>query len=316
MAQERTQLNTRAEKSAATRSSRPASRRPKRVVLILNRKARNGAKAARFIRALERRGHTIEVIEPANLAEGLAAVRKHGKGTARIVVGGGDGTISGLLPALIKLDKPFGILPLGTANDFARSLGIPTMPAGAADTIANGKPRKVDVGFLGKRPFMNVAHLGLGANVAKAHKGIAKKLLGIAAYPFRFAEAYQKTRPIRVRIVADGKTHEVTCVELAVGTGKFYGSGLRLAHNATLNDGVLRLRAIAPRDAAGWAKLYPALVSGRFRGTDGTLSLEAKKFYIEPRSKRVANVDGEIDGSFPATVSVRSGAMRVLAPRG
>ncbi len=315
MAQESTQLNTRGAKGAGAKSSRGKPRQRKRIVLILNRKARNGAKATRFVRALERRGHEIDVIEPTSVADGLAAVRKHDKGAARIVIGGGDGTISGLLPALIDLGKPFGILPLGTANDFARSLGIPTMPAGAAEALTSGRARKVDIGFFGKRPFLNVAHLGLGANVAKAHKGIAKKLLGVAAYPFRFAEAYQKTRPMRVRIVADGKEHEVVCVELAVGPGKFYGSGLRLAHNATLRDGVLRLRAIAPRDAAGWAKLYPALVSGRFRGTDGTLSLEAKTFRIAPPGKRIANVDGEIDGRFPATVTVRPGAIRVLVPR-
>lgn len=315
MAQERTQLNTRVKQSAAAKSGPAAKPSRKHVVLILNRKARNGAKAARFIRALQRRGHEVEVVEPASVAEGLAAIRKRRGGRQRIVVGGGDGTISGLLPALIDLGKPFGVLPLGTANDFARSLGIPTMPAGAAETLTSGRARKVDIGFFGKRPFVNVAHLGLGANVAKAHKGIAKKLLGVAAYPFRFAEAYQKTRPMRVRIVADGKAHEVVCVELAVGPGKFYGSGLRLAHNATLQDGVLRLRAIAPRDAAGWAKLYPALVSGRFQGTDGTLSLEAKTFRIAPPGKRIANVDGEIDGRFPATITVRPGAIRVLVPR-
>jgi len=299
-----------------SKSASGKSGRRKRVALVLNRKARGGAKAARFIRALERRGHVVQVIEPASVAEGLAAVRKHGKGAARIVVGGGDGTISGLLPALIKLDKPFGILPLGTANDFARSLGIPTMPAGAADAITNGKPRKVDVGFLDKRPFMNVAHLGIGANVAKAHKGLAKKLLGIAAYPLRFAEAYQKTRPIRVRIIADGETHEVTCSELAVGAGKYFGSGLCLDRDATLNDGVLRLHAIAPRTPAGWAKLLPALVGGRLAGTEGTLSLEAVRFVIKPGRKLRANVDGEIDGSFPATITVRPAAMRVLVPRG
>jgi YegS/Rv2252/BmrU family lipid kinase len=316
MAQERTQLNPRAQQTATATSARRAPGGRKRIALILNRKARGSAKAARFIRALERRGHAVEVIESASVTEGLAAVRARRDGRQLIVVGGGDGTISGLLPAFLQLDRPFGILPLGTANDFARSLGIPTMPAGAAETIAIGRARKVDIGLFGKRPFMNVAHLGLGANVAKAHKGLAKRVLGIAAYPFRFAEAYRKTKPMHVRIVADGKEHRVTCVELAVGPGKLYGSGLRLAHNATLNDGVLRLRAIAPRDAAGWARLYPALVSGRFRGADRTLSLEARGFVITPSRKRIANIDGEIDGSFPATVTVRPGAIRVLVPRG
>jgi YegS/Rv2252/BmrU family lipid kinase len=316
MAQERTQLNMRVQQSRTGKSSRRAPGGRRRIALVLNRKARGSAKADRFISALERRGHEVEVIEPETVAKGLAAIRKRRGGGQLIVVGGGDGTISGLLPALIKLNKPFGILPLGTANDFARSLGIPTAEGAAAEVISSGRARKVDIGFLGKRPFMNVAHLGLGANVAKAHKGLAKKLLGIAGYPLRVAEAYQKTRPIRVRIEADNsKAHEITCTELAVGPGKYFGSGLCLDRDATLNDGVLRLHAMAPRSAAGWAKLLPALASGRLAGAEGTLSLVAKKFVIEPRRKRVANVDGEIDGSFPATVTVRPGAVRVLVPR-
>jgi YegS/Rv2252/BmrU family lipid kinase len=315
MAQERTQLNMRKKQSRTHDPDRPMARGRKRVALVLNRRARGSGRAARFIKELEGRGHEVEVIEPANAAEGVAAIRKRRVSGQLIVIGGGDGTISGLLPALVKLDRPFGILPLGTANDFARSLGLPTAPVRAAETISTGRARKVDIGFLGKRPFMNVAHLGLGANVAKAHKGVVKKLLGIAAYPLRVAEAYQKTRPVQVRIEADGDVHELTCTELAVGPGKYFGSGLCLDRNATLNDGVLRLHAITPRNAAGWAKLLAAFASGRVSETEDTLSLVAKKFVISPRRRRIANVDGELDGSFPATVTVRRSALRVLVPR-
>ena len=79
----------------------------------------------------------------------------------RIVIGGGDGTISSALPELLALGKPLAVLPLGTANDFAATIGLPADPLEAADVALHGRPHAIDVGLANDRPFLNVASVGV-----------------------------------------------------------------------------------------------------------------------------------------------------------
>src|SRR5512143_1320225 len=101
---------------------------------------------------------------------------RHGPTADRIVIGGGDGTISNALPELLQLDKPLAVLPLGTANDFARSLGLPQAGLAAARVALQGRAHQVDVGLVNGRPFLNVASVGIAAKISHAQ---SKELKGI-----------------------------------------------------------------------------------------------------------------------------------------
>ena len=94
---------------------------------------------------------------PSDLEELL---KEHGPAANRIAIGGGDGTISEALPQLLRLGKPVGVLPLGTANDFARTLELPSDPVQALQTAVSGRERKIDVGLVNGYPYVNVASVG------------------------------------------------------------------------------------------------------------------------------------------------------------
>jgi YegS/Rv2252/BmrU family lipid kinase len=299
------------------RQRRPAGtgRPSRRAIRIVNPKARGAAAMLdAALEVLAGAGLKVTVATARTPAEAEKALAAEGKAAGIVIVGGGDGTLSHLAGALLRLGKPVGVLPLGTANDFARGLGLPTDIVEAARVIAAGHLQAVDVGFLDGQPFLNVAHIGLGANVARRHKGRLKRLLGVAAYPLHWIAAYRATRPVKVSIHTEEESREIVCAQLAVGPGRHYGSGLTLAEDAHPGDGLLRLYAVEPRSAAGWATLIPALKRGSVGAAAGTLALTGTRFRIEPRRKLKVNVDGDLDGTFPATITIRPGALKVFAP--
>ncbi|HBM13383.1 MAG TPA: lipid kinase, partial [Rhodospirillaceae bacterium] len=112
--------------------------------------------AEAFIEALEQAGIDVTTHWMTSCEQALDDIAKLPE-TDAILVGGGDGTISGLLPALLERRETIGILPLGTANDFARGVGIPTTPQAAAKIISEGHRLAVDTGLIADRPFLNVA---------------------------------------------------------------------------------------------------------------------------------------------------------------
>ena len=102
-------------------------------------------------------------------------LREHGPSVDRIVIGGGDGTLSKALPALLELNKPVAVLPLGTANDFARMLGLSVDPLEAAETALGGREHRIDVGLANEQPYLNVASVGVASQVIKAQSKELKR---------------------------------------------------------------------------------------------------------------------------------------------
>ena len=142
----------------------PDAPQPRRALLVFNENSRQGGEASdAAVAVLERGGIQLqrETCEgPNQLA---AAIRKIAKSVNLVVLGGGDGTLNSAAHALMETDLPLGILPLGTANDLARTLRIPSDPAAAAEIIVAGHSRWIDLGEVNGKPFFNVASLGLSA---------------------------------------------------------------------------------------------------------------------------------------------------------
>src|SRR3546814_1375957 len=163
-------------------------------------------------------------------------------GDAVVILGGGDGTMNAAAPALRVLGRPFGLLPLGTANDLARSLGIPFDPAGAADVIVAGASRRIDLGLINGEPFLNVASVGLSAEVVREHESGngRKRLLGVLNYPISAWSAFRRHRPFPAELVVDGTPTRCRCMQIAVGHGRHHGGGLQVDATAALDDGWLR----------------------------------------------------------------------------
>ncbi len=249
--------------------------------------------------------------DPQRLSDVISA---ESDGVDMIIVGGGDGSLSGSLDAVLRTKLPLGVLPMGTANDFARSLGIPQDLTQAVRIIAQGQTRHVDVGLVNDRPFLNVASIGFSVEVAKFHRGERKRRLRILSYPLSWIDAFKSHRPFAVRISHDEREMTRRCVQLAVGSGRHYGGGLTISEAAQIDDGWLHVYSIEPLTLLGWLRLLPSLKFGTLDKHSEVELLRAQSVRVTTKRPKAVNVDGELVCYTPAHFSIWPKALSVFAP--
>ena len=152
-------------------------------------------------------------------------IRGRGADMDFIVLGGGDGTLNRAVPALLAAKRPVGILPMGTANDLARTLGIPADLEEAVSVILDRHIRPIDLGMVNGRPFFNVASVGFSVAIARFHKGERKRLLGLLSYPLSWLDAYRTHRSFRATIACDDTVTTCRCVQLVWATDGITAAG-------------------------------------------------------------------------------------------
>lgn len=289
---------------------------PTRSALLLTNKRSGGAGRALVpaIERLESGGFTMRVESPDSVDDLRQRIRDSGEAT--VIVGGGDGTLNAAAPALRDLGRPFGLLPLGTANDLARSLAIPFDPAEAAGVIAAGTTRRIDLGLINGEPFFNVASLGLSAEVVREHEegSARKRLLGVLNYPLSAWAAFRRHRPFRAELVIDGEHLRCRCTQVAVGNGRHYGGGMTIDEAAEIDDGWLRVYYLKPAGLLSMLGALPALRFGWLRRSPVAEVRRARRVEIRTRRPRQLDVDGELNGRTPVIVEIEPAAIEVFAP--
>ncbi|APH54096.1 Diacylglycerol kinase family protein [Granulibacter bethesdensis] len=296
-------------------SDKAAFSPPRRAALFINQKSRKGRNAAdRVITALETHGIQVEIPswhDPDDIHHTLR--RLHGSIDCA-VIGGGDGTLNAAAPALMETQLPFGIIPLGTANDLARTLDIPANPEQAARIIAQGKRRLIDLGEVNGVPFFNVASIGFGVALTRALTSDSKKRFGIFGYPIAALRVARRLRPFHAEIRHGGTTTVTKTLHLAIGNGRHYGGGMTVSADASIDDGKLDVWSLEVDSAWGLIRLLPAL----WRGTQGrwreVITLSEEALEVHTRHPRSINTDGEITTRTPADFIVRRQAVCVFVP--
>ncbi|TQF11983.1 lipid kinase [Myxococcus llanfairpwllgwyngyllgogerychwyrndrobwllllantysiliogogogochensis] len=300
--------------------------------LVVNTQSRSGREAYSLARdALASRGVILTESHALSKSGRLRRVLEQmlARGTRRILVGGGDGTLSGAVAHLLGRDVTLGVLPLGTGNDFARSLGIPPDVESACDVIAKGYAARVDVGLANGRPFLNAASLGLAAAIARRLTKRLKQRAGKLAYPVAAAAEAKDLRPFRIRIKADEQELELDVLQLVVGNGRYHGAGNMVAPDARLDDRRLHVYAVAApsstsgrdgtglgqlQDLATLARVALSVRSGEHGENPAVTSLLAVRLYVEATPPQEVNADGELVGMTPMRFEVAPAALRVYAP--
>jgi diacylglycerol kinase (ATP) len=288
----------------------------RRALLLLNRKARNGgAPIEAALNTLRRGGIDIEEMSCARAADLGRAVREQAGSFDGVIVGGGDGTLNCTAPSLIETGLPLGILPLGTANDLARTLGIGADPVAAAEIIVAGHERRIDLGEVNGHPFFNVASIGFSAELARELTSDLKRRFGTLGYAMAGARLLSRMRPFTAFIEYDGRTERVKTLQIAVGNGRHYGGGLTVDATAQPDDGVFHVYSL---EVDHWWQLV-ALVPWLRRGTHGTWrdvrAFTTSEITVRTRRTRSVNTDGELTSATPAVFRILPGAVRVFAPR-
>lgn len=233
-----------------------------------------------------------------------------------VVVAGGDGTVNGSIAALIDAGKPVGILPFGTANDLALTLGIPADPLAAAGIIANGHLRPIDVGKVNDAYFLNVASVGLSVNIAKRQDEQLKRQWGVFSYVVATVDTLSAAQRFAATITCGDRTERVLAYQVAVGNGIHYGGGLMVSPDARIDDGLLDVYAIETTSIANLIALAPKLRNGTLVERDDVAFFRGPTARIETDKPMPINTDGEVTTKTPAEFSVLAGALKVFAPSG
>lgn len=294
--------------------TRDAPRR--RALLLRNRSARAGATGIHAaLDILEAGGVSVEEASPGDAGSVAAAIRSRRHEFDLVIVGGGDGTLNCAAPALLDTGLPLGVLPLGTANDLARTLSIGPALEAAASTIVAGETRAIDLGEVNGHFFFNVASIGFSADLARELTAEAKKRWGTLGYALAGARMLVRTRPFTAFIEHDGVTEKVKTVQIAVGNGRHYGGGLTVEETAEPDDGMLHVYSL---EVGHWSRLLalvPALRRGTHGAQDDVRAFQTASVTIRTRRARSVNTDGELTTATPATFRVIPKAVRVFAPK-
>jgi len=297
-------------------STPPAATNLSPVALVVNTHSRQGATF--FIdaqRALRERGFALAaacaVRQPDQLRE---VVRKLiADGERLIVVGGGDGTLTTIVDELAYRDVVLGVLPLGTANTFARTLGIPLNIEGAVDVIARGQLREVDLGKVGADHFTSEVSIGIATEMTKHTSRRLKRFLGILAYGLTGLRILVGHRPFRCTLWLDDSVETFETNQLLIANGPYVGIR-RLIPNTTLDNQrlvVLAVKSSSPRSLFRLAFCY---ITGLGSVYPETLHWQTRAVTVETEPRQDVDVDGEVNSATPVRVSVAPRALKVLAP--
>jgi diacylglycerol kinase (ATP) len=283
-------------------------------LVLINQGSRQGEADLRPALDVLRRGG-VEVIEVSSddhrrLQQALA---EHRDEVDRVVVGGGDGTLNAILDPLIETRLPLGILPLGTANDLARTLDLPSDLAGAAAVVAAGRTRQIDVGCINGKHFFNVASLGLSTQVARELTRETKRRWGVLGYPIALWRAVHKRRSFRADIRCDEVRRRLHSIQIWIGNGRHFGGGMTIAANARIDDGRLDLVSLAPRSF--WQLiLSSARLRWGHRHDERMRHWRGTEIEIRTRRPMAINTDGEVTTQTPADVRILPKAISVYVP--
>ena len=288
---------------------------PRRALLIVNAHSRSGRdQGAEAERALSAAGFAVRRAQTGCREDASERIREARNAVDLVELGGGDGTSNALAPGLIATGLPLGILPLGTANDLARTLGLPLDLDGAVGVIGAGRSRRIDLGEVNGHPFFNVASLGFGVDLTHALTSDAKRRWGPLGYAVAGLRVLRRLRPFRVEIAIGDDRHRSRTVHLAVGNGRHYGGGMTVSEEASIDDGRLDVYSLEVESIWGLLRLLPALRSGHTRDWTEIRTLAGQEIRVTCRRRRSVNADGEIVTRTPAPFRVLHGAVAVFAP--
>jgi YegS/Rv2252/BmrU family lipid kinase len=289
---------------------------PRRALLVANPGSRRGSEALRPVESVfAERGIALVPIDPSDRETLTNRLCDQATGADLIVAVGGDGTANSVAAATFRTGLPLGLIPAGTANDLARTLGLPLDPAEAARVIAAGRLKAIDLGDVNGAFFFNVASLGLSVKLADKLSSTSKKRWGRLGYLWALVRALAEARPFHAAITdADGHTILVKTLQIAVGNGRHYGGGMVVEQGADINDGQLDLYSLEFKAVWKLLAIAGSFPTGRHGLSPDVRTLRGRRFEIATRRAKSINMDGEVLGTTPAVFTVHPAAIQMIVP--
>lgn len=311
---------------------------PPRTLLIVNPRSQNGTLGKRWQKLSQRVRRHLGSFEEAftqGPEDATRIAREALRDGVEVVVAiGGDGTINEVANGFFEDGKAvaphasMGILPFGTGGDFRKTVGLPKDLDKAAEILARYQAKPIDMGRLDyttregekrTRMFINIASFGMSGEIDEEVNSSSKRLGGKLTFMLATAKIGLRFEPKRVRIVFDGDEStslEMNISNVAVANGKYFGGGMKVAPNASVDDG--RFDVIAIREMGTFESLKNGrlLYSGDHVKLDSVSERRATSLYAESVDGQevILDVDGEVPGVLPATFTIVPAALSVVLP--
>jgi diacylglycerol kinase (ATP) len=290
-----------------------------RILVIVN-PAAGGGKTLRLLprvkRWLSESPHEFSFSIPGSPDEMRSEITKaSARGIDAILLSGGDGTVHQALPAIAKTDIPFGFLPCGRGNDFARNIGLPMDLKNNCSLLSNLSFRKLDLPCINKKtPFVAIAYVGFDAEVnrlANHQKGYFGGTLG---YITCVLKALKNFKPFEVEITIDDQTFRERVMMVTVANAPFYGGGMKIAPQAIMDDGILDICIV--KEIPKWELLqqFPKVFKGTHISHPRIMMKTGHRIKLISNEPREIFADGEYTGSLPAECTIGDQTVRVLSP--
>ncbi|MCW2573260.1 MAG: diacylglycerol kinase catalytic region [Frankiales bacterium] len=288
----------------------------RKLQLVVN-PAAGGGRARKLLPSVEATlrsaGHDL-VVTPTRSLEHADELVSAAVADDRVVVAmGGDGIVGRVAGAVAAAEGLMGVLPGGRGNDFCRAVGISLKAVAACDVLSTGEERRVDLGYAGDVAFVGVASIGFDSDVQE--RVLTSKLpLGQLVYLYGSLVTVASWKPATFTCRVDGEPLVVTGWSVAVANSGMYGGGMRIAPDASVEDGRLDVVTSSTTNRRTFLRALPKV----FKGThvDEPSCSVRTAATVELMADRPFRVfaDGDPVASLPCTVTVRPGALRVLLP--
>ncbi|KTW00937.1 diacylglycerol kinase [Sphingomonas yabuuchiae] len=230
-----------------------------------------------------------------------------------LILGGGDGTISGLVDLMVGHDVMLGVLPLGTANSFARSLGIPLTIEGAVEVIRTGRPRRIDLGMIDNDYYANCAAMGISPKIAETVPHGLKRVAGRLGYLGWAAYQFLRFRPFTLIVEQNGERERLRVVEVRISNGPYHG-GTELVDAAAVDSGEIVVQAVCGhvkrRLIVNWAA---SILRSDYR-KEKVRDFRGREIKLTTIPPLPISIDGEVLARTPATAKIAPGIIEVIAP--
>ena len=233
------------------------------------------------------------------------------QGFGTIVAAGGDGTINEVVNGLAGANVKLGVLPVGTMNVFSHELGVPADLAQAWKIVLAGHTRKIDLARANQQYFVQLAGVGLDAQVVKETTWTSKKTFGPLSYLISAAQIASREPP---RLIVESEERRRAGSFVLIGNGRYYGAPIEVFDSARIDDGKLDVLIFKNLGYLDIARYLAGIVMGTHTHLDDVEYFQTRKLLVRSTSDVPVEVDGELAGQLPFTFRISSRKLRVIVP--
>jgi len=234
-----------------------------------------------------------------------------------ILIAGGDGTIDSVVNEMKKrnIDLPIAILPAGTANDFANYIGMPHDVYEACNQILKSHVKKVDIGKINDKYFLNVASTGLFTDISQNMDMNLKNTIGKLAYYVKGIEQLPNFRKLKIKVTSDEVSFDGDMYLMLVFNGQTAGN-LKFAYNAKVDDGLLDVIIIKAGVIKNILNIFVRMIRNEhLEDIEGIVYFKTNKLDIECFEDIVTDIDGERGPNFPLTIKCEKSGLAILGTK-